>query len=349
MRERFRRYSNDADITALRLEHFTAMLETILVFAVCYLIQQYLAEGGFFEQAMEAPGTLGKLGTNPGWIVATVVGFMALPVLIRWISDGWGIKDFGFAPRPGKRDMTLAAYLGVVMGLWFSLTFWIRADALVDARSLLAIRSWWDALFYVGYIAIFMSALRSEFFFRGYVQKLLTHEYGLPWGTLLSLLFFWTSLHWIGWTHIVALLVPIGIGSALLFNRRGSVYGPLLYHALTFMIGFFGYALLELTPPEGFTFYTGALFLIVLIGLRWMRIPLLLLWRDLMSLLAGLRSNWLRNTIIAVTLVVVLRILWETAHTNLRVHTWATAIMAFVFIAYKVSVRFFGLRRVLGP
>jgi membrane protease YdiL (CAAX protease family) len=348
MRERFRRYSNDADITALRLEHFTAMLETILVFAVCYLIQQYLAAGGFFEQAMEAPGTLGKLGTNPGWIVATVAGFFALPLLIRWVSDGWKVKDFGFAPRPGRRDMTLAAYLGVVMGLWFSLTFWIRADALIDARSLLAISSWWDALFYMGYIAVFVAALRSEFFFRGYVQKLLVGEYGLSWGTLLALLFFWTSLHWIGWTHLVALLVPIGLGSALLFNRRGSVYGPLIYHALTFIIGFFGYALLELTPHEGFAFYTGALFLIVIMGLRWMRIPLLLLGRNLISLMKGLKSNWLRNTIIAFTLVVVLRILWGTAHTNLRVHTWATAAMVTVWVAYKLSVRFFDLRRVFG-
>lgn len=346
MRERFHRYSTDADITALRLEHFTAMLETIFVFSVLYLIQHLLATQGFFEQALALPGTVGTITTNLGWIVATVLVLFGFPVLIRWISDGWKLNDFGFAPRPGRRDLTLAAYLGVVMGLWFALGFWVRPAAFEDARSLLAIHSWQEALFYVGYVAFIASALRNEFFYRGYVQNLLTVEYGTAWGTLLSLLFFWTSLNWIGMTHVIALLVPIGFGSALLFNRRGSLYGPILYHGLTFAFGFTGYALMELTPG-GYAVFTAILALVVVIGYRWMRIPLLLLGRNFKTLIIGLRSNWMRNSIIAITLVIVLSILWNTAHTDLRSHTIFTIILAIVFVVYKLTVRFFELRRVL--
>jgi membrane protease YdiL (CAAX protease family) len=346
MRERFRKSNSDADLTALRLEHFTAMLETVLVFAVFYLIQQWLAARGWFERALELPGSLGAITTHLGWIVATLVGLFALPVFIRRVSDGWKLGDFGFARRPGHRALSLAAYMGILMGLWFALGFWLRSAALTDARSMLAIDTWSDALFYVGYVALIASALRNEFFFRGYIQRLLTGEYGISWGTLLALLFFWVSLGWIGWLHVFTLMVPLGLGSALLFNRRGSIYAPLLFHGLAFSIGFAGYALLELTPG-GYAFYTSAMALVVIMYLPRMRVPLLLLWRDLRALAAGLRSNWLRNSLIAVTMVAAVRILWLTAHHNLKVHAIFTLVFALIFIAYKLGVRFFHLRRVL--
>jgi len=349
MRERLRKYyvSSDANITALRLEHFTALLETILVFSIFYLIQRYLPLQGFFEQALDAPGTIGMLSTNLGWIVASILGLGLVPVFIRWISKGWKLADFGFAPRPGRRDMILAAYIGVVMGLWFSLGFWVSPEAFSDARSLLAISDWWDALFYIGYVAIIASALRNEFFYRGYIQKLLTMEYGTAWGTLLALLFFLVSFHWIGWLHVISILAPIGLGSALLFNRRGAIYGPLIYHATTFILGFLGYAFLELTPG-GYAIYTAILVLIVVLGFWPMRLPLLLLGRHLISLIRGLRSYWLRNGIIAVSMVVIIRILWETAHTNLTAHTWFTIIFTIVLVTYKMIERHYQLRRILG-
>lgn len=348
MRERFDRFrSSDVDITALRLEHFTALLETILVFALFYLIQQYFALGGFFEQALDAPGTIGTLATNMGWIVASVLGLFVIPIFIRWISKGWKPVDFGFAPRPGRRDVILAVYLGIIMGLWFSLGFWISADAFTTARSLFAINDWWDALFYMVYVALFVAALRNEFFYRGYIQKLLTSEYGTAWGTFLALLFFLVSFHWIGWIHVFSILGPIGLGSALLFNRRGAIYGPLIYHALTFLLGFLGYALLELTPG-GYAIYTAILALIVAVGFWPMRMPLLLLVRDLVTLIRGLRSYWLRNGIITISMVVIIRILWETAHTNLIAHTWFTVIFTVVLVTYKLILRHFELRRILG-
>ncbi len=347
MRERFRTLPLDADLTALRLEHFTAMLETILLFAVFYLIQQWLAARGWFERALALPGTLGTITTHLGWIVAALVGLFALPLFIRWISDGWKLTDFGFSRKAGRRDLALAAYLGMVMGLWFALGFWLRSAAVVDARSMLAIRTWWDALFYVGYVALIASALRNEFFFRGYVQRLLTSEYGTSWGTLLALLFFWVSFVWIGWIHVLTLLVPLGLGSALLFNHRGSLFGPLLFHGLAFALGFTGYALLELTPPLGYALYTAALALIVLLYLPRMRVPLLLLVRDLKALVLGLGSNPLRNGLIAVTMVLAVRVLWLTAHHNPQIHAIFTLVFALVFIACKLGVRFFDLRRVL--
>ncbi len=346
MRERFRRFaSSDANITALRLEHFTALLETILVFSIFYLIQ--FAFRGFFEPALDTPVTLGTLSTNLGWIVASILGLCLVPVFIRWISKGWKLADFGFAPRPGRRDMILAAYIGVVMGLWFSLGFWVSPEAFNDARSLLAIHDWWDALFYMGYVAIFAGALRSEFFYRGYIQKLLTLEYGTAWGTLLALLFFLVSFHWLGWIHVISILAPIGLGSALLFNRRGAIYGPLIYHSLTFILGFLGYAFLELTQG-GYAIYTAILVLIVALGFWPMRLPLLLLGRHLVSLIRGLRSYWLRNGVIAVSMVVIIRVLWETAHTNLTAHTWFTIIFTIVLVTYKMIERHYQLRRILG-
>jgi len=347
MRERLRKYaSSDVNITALRLEHFTALLETILVFSLFYLIQQYLAYSGFFEQALDAPGTLGTLATNTGWIVASVLGLFVIPVSIRWLSKGWKLVDFGFAPRPGRRDVILAVYLGVFMGLWFSLGFWISPEAIDVARSLLAINDWWDAIFYMVYVAIFVAALRNEFFYRGYIQKLLTSEYGTAWGTLLALLFFLVSFHWIGWIHVFSILAPIGLGSALLFNRRGAIYGPLIYHALTFLLGFLGYALLELTSG-GYAIYTAILVLIVVVGFWLMRMPLLLLVRNLVTLIRGLRSYWLRNGIIALSMVVIIRVLWETAHTDLIAHTWFTIIFTIVLVIYKLTLRHFELRRIL--
>ena|GEM_PF-1546646 len=346
MRERFKLESNDADLTALRLEHFTAMLETVLVFAVFYLIQQWLAAHGWFERALELPGSLGTITTHLGWIVATLIGLFALPVFIRWVSDGWNLGDFGFARRPGRRALSLASYMGLLMGLWFALGFWLRSDALEDARSMLAIHSLPDALLYIGYVAVIASALRNEFFFRGYIQRLLTGEYGISWGTLLALLFFWVSLSWIGLFHVFTLLVPLGIGSALLFNRRGSIYGPLLFHALSFALGFAGYAILEITPG-GYAAYTIVLALVAAVLFPRMRVPLLVLLRDLRSLAAGLRSNWFRNCLIAVTMVVAVRVLWLTAHRDLKVHAIGTLVFGLIFISYKLGVRFFDLRRVL--
>jgi len=276
-----------------------------------------------------------------------VLGLFVIPIFIRWVSKGWKPVDFGFAPRPGRRDVILAVYLGIIMGLWFSLGFWISAEAFTTARSLFAINDWWDALFYMVYVALFVAALRNEFFYRGYIQKLLTSEYGTAWGTFLALLSYLVSFHWIGWIHVFSILGPIGLGSALLFNRRGAIYGPLIYHALTFLLGFLGYALLELTPG-GYAIYTAILALIVTVGFWPMRMPLLLLVRDLVTLIRGLRSYWLRNGIITISMVVIIRILWQTAHTNLIAHTWFTVIFTVVLVTYKLILRHFELRRILG-
>ncbi len=346
MRDRFKLSKRDADITALRLEHFTAMLETVLVFAIFYLIQQWLAARGWFERALEMPGSLGAITTHLGWIVATLLGLFALPVFLRWISEGRKLSGFGFARKPGRRALSLAGYLGVLMGLWFSVGFWLRSDALTDARSMLAINTLADAIFYIGYVALIASALRQEFFFRGYVQRLMIREYGISWGTLLALLFFWISLGWIGWFHVATLMVPLGLGSALLFNRRMSIYAPLLYHGLAFSLGFAGYAILELTRG-GYAVYTSILFLIVIVMFPRMRVLLLVLMRDLRALAFGLRSNWLRNTLIATTMVVAVRILWITAHHNLKVHAIGTLVFVLIYVSYKVGERFFVLRRVL--
>lgn len=346
MKNRFKSLNRDADITALRLEHFTSMLETVLVFAIFYLIQMWLASRGWFERALEIPGSLGTITTHLGWIVATLLGLFALPVFIRWISEGRKLSGFGFARKPGRRALSMAGYLGVLMGLWFSLGFWLRFDALADARSMLAINTLADAIFYVGYIAFIASALRQEFFFRGYIQQLMIREYGISWGTLLALLFFWVSLGWIGWLHVAALMVPLGLGSALLFNRRMSIYAPMLYHGLALSLGFTGYALLELTGG-GYAVYTSILLLIVIVMFPRMKVPLLVLLRDLKALALGLRSNWLRNTLIAVTMVVAVRILWLTAHYNLKVHAVGTLVFVLIYVGYKIGERFFVLRRVL--
>jgi len=346
MSDRFKLSKRDADITALRLEHFTAMLETVLVFAIFYLIQQWLEGRGWFERALETPGSLGAITTHQGWIVATLLGLFALPVFIRWISEGRKLSGFGFARKPGRRALSLAGYLGVLMGLWFSMGFWLRSDALADARSMFAINTPADAIFYVGYVALIASALRQEFFFRGYVQQLLIREYGISWGTLLALLFFWVSLGWIGWLHVGALMVPLGLVSALLFNRRKSIFAPLLFHGLAFSLGFTGYALFELTSG-GYAIYTSILVLIVIVMFPIMRVPLFVLIRDLKALAFGLRSNWLRNTLIATTMVVAVRILWITAHHNFVIHAIGTLVFVLIYVGYKIGERFFVLRRVL--
>jgi hypothetical protein len=215
-------------------------------------------------------------------------------------------------------------------------------------RFLLAIHTGWDVLFYVGYVALIASALRNEFFFRGYVQRLLTAEYGLPWGTFFALIFFWTSLDWIGWNHVLALFVPLGIVSALLFNRRGSLYGPLLLHGLSIALGFGGYALMVLTPG-GYAWYTSGLALVVLGGLWRMRVPLLVLLRDLGAMLRGLESLWLRNGITAIVLVALLKALAWTAHRDLRAHGMFTTAFLVVFFGYKLRRRAYELRDVLEP
>jgi membrane protease YdiL (CAAX protease family) len=348
MRARFRLLPEDADLAALSIERFTAVLETILVFSTFYLIQQWFAARGFFERAIERPGSVGTITTHQGWVIATVLGLIILPIVIRRLTDGWKLNDFGFIRRPGRRDLTLAAFLGVALGLWFAVGFWLRPAAFEDARSLLAIRNWYDAAFYVGYVAFLAAAFRNEFFFRGYVQRLLTEEYGIPWGSFLALLFFWASLSWIGLNHVLALMVPLGIVSALLFNRRGSLYGPLLCHALAFGLGFIGYALLELTPG-GYAWYTAVLALIVVVGLRWMRVPMLVMWRDLKSMVVGLESKWLRNGVTAIVMIAVLKVLWWTADRDLFAHTVFTAVFALVFVGYKTRKRRFELRRVLEP
>ena len=337
---------SDADLAALRVEHFTSMLETVLVFSTFYLIQQLIAAGGWFERALTTPGSVGRITTHQGWILATVLGLFLLPVIIRFVSKGWTPLDFGFRARPDRRDLYLAAYLGVVMGLWFALGFWIREAAYQDARSLLAVSDWGDALLYILYVAIVASAIRNEFFFRGYVQRLLTAEYGTSWGTLLSLLFFWISLRWIGTTHVLALLVPLGVVSALLFNRRGSLWEPLLYHALAFSLGFLGYALLELTPG-GYAFFTAGLALVVVVGLFRMKDLLLALVEDLKTLVLGLESYWLANMMKAIILVAVLLVLQHTSQADLNVHAAFTGLFYLVFVGYKLGHRYLTLRDLL--
>ncbi len=347
MKRRFFRSESDADITALRLEHFSAVLETLLVFSVFYLIQQVLASRGFFERALATPGTIGHLATHLGWITATVIGLFALPLFLRWFAGSWTLPDFGFRTRPGRRDVALAAYLGCLMGLWFALGFLIRPEAVSGARALLNVREPGDALVYVFYVAPVAAALRGEFFYRGYVQNLLMREYGISWGTLLGLIFFCTSLFWIGWTNIVALILPVGFVSALLFNRRRSCWGPLLYHTLTFALGFTAFSLLELTR-SGCTLFTAALALVVLIWTTRMIVPLQVLWRDIKRFFNGLRSNWFRNGIIALALAAAILLLWRTAHTDLRAHAIFTAALLVAGIVWKLSQRHFELKRVLG-
>ncbi len=333
----------DADLAALRVEHFTSMLETVLVFSTFYLIQQLIAAGGWFERALATEGSVARITTHQGWILATVLGLFLLPVLIRFVSKGWTPLDFGFRARPDRRDLYLAAYLGVAMGLWFALGFWIREAAYHDARSLLAIRDWGDAALYILYVGVVASAIRNEFFFRGYVQRLLTGEYGTSWGTLLSLIFFWISLRWIGTTHVFALLFPLGVAAAVLFNRRGSLWEPLLFHALAFALGFLGYALLELTPG-GYAFFTSALALIVLAGLFRVKDLLLELVEDLKALVMGLESYWLANSAKALILVGILLTLQYTSQADLNVHAVFTGLFYLVFVGYKVGHRYLTLR-----
>jgi hypothetical protein len=348
MRARSRILPPDADLAAIRLERFTALLETVLVFSVFYLIRQWFASRGLFERAYDHPGMVGYIATHQAWIIATLLGLFLLPIFTRWVTDDWRLADFGFVRRPGRRDLQLAAYLGVVMGLWFALGFWLRPTAYEDAEQLLAIGNGWDVLFYVGYVALIASALRNEFFFRGYVQRLLTAEYGLSWGTLFTLVFFWVSLSWIGWHHVLALLVPLGIGASLLFNRRESLYGPLLFHALAFALGFGGYALLRLTPG-GYAWYTAAMAAIVVWFFPRMRFPLMVLGRDLLALLKGLESQWVRNGITVLVLIGLLRLLEWTAHQDLRAHSLFTMAFIVVFFGYKLRRRAYELRDLLGP
>ncbi len=346
MKRRFWRQETDADITALRLEHFSAVLETLLVFAVFYLIQQLLATQDFFERTLAMPGTVGHLSTHLGWIVATVLGLFALPLFLRWFVGSWTLPDFGFRTRPGRRDVALAAYLGCLLGFWFAIGFALRPEAVTGARALLTVRDPADAVVYILYVAPFVAALRGEFFYRGYVQNLLMREYGISWGTLLGLIFFCFSFFWIGWTHVAALLLPTGFGAAILFNRRRSVWGPFIYHALVFVLGFAAFALLELTR-SGYTLFTAGLGLAVVLWTMRMIVPLQVLWRDIKRFFNGLRSNWIRNGIIAVSYAGAVLLLWRTAHTNLQAHTVFTVILAAVCLIYKLSQRYFELRRVL--
>jgi len=50
---------------------------------------------------------------------------------------------------------------------------------------------------------------------------------------------------------------------------------------------------------------------------------------------------WLADMVLAV------RVLWLTAHHNPQIHAIFTLVFALVFIACKLGVRFFDLRRVL--
>jgi membrane protease YdiL (CAAX protease family) len=348
MKHRFHLFPEDADLAAIRLERFVALLETVLLFSVYYLIQQLLAARGWFERMVEMPGTIGLVTTHQGWIVATLAGMFALPLLIRRITHGWRPADFGFAPMPPARDLILAVYLGGAMGLWFALGFVLRPAALHDARVLLAIDSWPGALFYIGYVAVLASALRNEFFFRGYVQQLLADEYGTSWGTLLALVYFWITVLWVGSTHLAAILLPLGLIAALLFNRQRSLYGPILFHALALGLGFLGYALMELTP-RGYPFFTAALALVVLGLVGRMRPLLTALLREARDLVVGLESNWLRNSLALLAMVLLLLTLQWTARTNLQAHTGFTVLFALVFIAYKAGLRVFELRKLLEP
>ncbi len=346
MRDRFRVLPPDADLAALLLGRFNAVLETLLVFSVFFLVSRWFAARGLFERALEMPGAIGTVATHQGWILASLIAFFLLPVVIRRVTDGWHLTEFGFHRSPAPRDLVLAVYLGLVMGLWFALGFWIRPAAFADARAMMAIHDWSDVLFYVGYVALVASALRSEFFFRGYVQRLLSEEYGRPWGTFLSLVFFWLSVSWIGWNHVLVLMVPIGLASALLFNRSGSIFGPLVFHALAFALGFLGYGLLELTPT-GYAFFTAVLALVVLGGLKRMSGLLWGLARDLKYLVLGLESDWLRNSIITVIMIGGLVVLEWTSDRSLFAHVVFTLFLAALFIAYKMRQRVYELRRVL--
>ncbi|MBM3496322.1 MAG: CPBP family intramembrane metalloprotease [Armatimonadetes bacterium] len=215
--------------------------------------------------------TLGQ-GGNPTntqmWIV--IVGLVLQNVLLVGVPYAYiryrydlRLEDIGFAWLPTRRQ----AMLGVAGGIALILVG-VGTEAAVTALAEKALPgdAWRmverltksfsvDEMFpdlrksWVQFGGLFIGAaiaapIGEEFFFRAFLHNCAKRRLGIRWGTLLSATAF-AVVH--GGPLLVVAIIPIGIALAWAYDRTGSLWVPIIIHAVNNGVGVLAMRFL----PEG--------------------------------------------------------------------------------------------------
>jgi len=277
------------------------LVELIVFFAGFELCFQLLAERGWAVRSVLRPGhgAVYRIET-PAMLIACAVAFFVLFPALRVWRGGWGPRDFGFRCDGWGAALRIG---GVLLGLELVLSF----TGLLVIPGLPA-QLWaayghpdgYELLVLLLLVVPVGAALGEEIVYRGYLQGGLQccHR---AWGPVIAALVF-AGLH--AFQGVVPLLlfhVPSAIVFVAAYRRTGNLVVMILVHLLFDLIVFA--AIWLLAGPPG---WSAALPGVVLAGALAL---LLALWRavvdlfhEVVDLLVGLRSGWVRGVLWAVVI-----------------------------------------------
>ncbi len=174
------------------------------------------------------------------------IGFAASVLFwIRYVNRG-NLAALGRSTQPG-RDVLLGIAVGIALIFAGGATLYLVREgfSLITGETpeqpeqiMACVRG--AALGFMAPVVIVVAPIGEEIFFRGFLHKGLRRRLPVWAAAVLSSLLF-------GLVHVYPLLIPslfvVGLGLALLYERRQSLLAPVVAHAAFNIVGFIAIAL----------------------------------------------------------------------------------------------------------
>jgi membrane protease YdiL (CAAX protease family) len=198
-----------------------------------------------------------------GGLIVQNVLLVATPYAYIRYRYGLSLPDVGFSLLPTRRQVALGLIGGVALlllgaGLELGITAaaeralpagaWQTIERLTESLSVETMfpdfrRSWGQfAALFIG--AAIAAPVGEEFFFRAFLHNCAKRRLGVFWGTALSATVF-AVVH--GGPLQVIAIVPVGVVLAWAYDRTGSLWVPIIIHAVNNGVGVIAMRVL----PEG--------------------------------------------------------------------------------------------------
>lgn len=271
-----------AGLVAGRLE---TMLEVTGTAVACGgLLAVFLSQSPLAASLLGLPAGFGGRDT-PAFMLAVVLGLLALPMILRRILAGSGLTGITGRPRQTALNAARAGLLtGCGLIAWSQILFLAIPDLLQPTWRSFGVTADRDIWLAVLWVAPLATALPEEIFFRGYAQGALSQTCGRGWGLLLVAALFTLAHAQQGAAAMLLSVLPAALALGLVYDATGHLLAPWLAHTVVNASSFLSLGIRDRDPDAGF-----------LLGMLLLVMSLLVLLLDWRMVGRSCRDIWRRG------------------------------------------------------